>query len=110
MNTALTACLSDVKFAYIRAYQLPTFTDTELASLVRQHYRREDLLLRKAHSLPCEIELIVRLAVHFKCRYHEVLALMIDDYQTNRPAFERHQSGYYPDYLPSTCAVQPCAH
>jgi hypothetical protein len=108
MNPVLYAEIADVKRAYFSSYQFSTCTDKQLDNLVKRHYTTTELFLRKVHTLPCEIEIIVRLAVHFKCKYHEVLAHMVQEFRTSKPLARRHEPAYYPNYHAS-CFTQPCA-
>ena len=97
MNPVLFADIADVKRAYFSAYQFSTCTDPQLDKLVKNHYTSSELLLRKVHVLPCQVELIVRLAVHFKCKYHQVLGFMVQEYRNCRSTALRYTAEYYRD-------------
>jgi hypothetical protein len=107
MNPVLFADIVDVKRAYYTAYQFSQLNELQLDRLVKHHYPSTELLLRKVHTLPCQMELIVRLAVHFKCKYHQVLGFMVQEFRNCKPPTVRHTAAYYPDYL--THCKQPSA-
>lgn len=106
MNPVLYADIAEVKRTYFSAYQFPTCTDPQLDKLVKNHYTSSETLLRKVHVLPCQVELIVRLAVHFKCKYHEVLGFMVQEYRNCRSTAMRYTAEYYHDKR-THCNAQP---
>lgn len=81
-NPALYASTEEVKASYHLAYRFHCATPAQLRKQVSKHYRSQAALLLSASLLPCDIALVIRLAVHFKCQYHEVLGKMVAEHLT----------------------------
>lgn len=84
MNSVFYSGITDVKAAYIDAYKLASLTPVQIGRKVSKHFTSQETFLRNAFYLPCSMEVIVRLAVHFDCQYHEVLRYMAREYLSSQ--------------------------
>jgi hypothetical protein len=112
MNSVLYASIEDVKAVYVNSYEFADLTPVQINKLVCRHFVRQDLLLRKVHTLPCQIELVIRLAVHFDCEYHEVLKKMASEYlaSTNQESVIYQPRQYRPRATKLNCTFETAVH